>query len=301
MSEETSSGTPAEWDLTGLRERLTEQLHELAAEEGLDLPEKRLRRQVEEDEQCKRIIDGWQAMGGAERVAAWKSLLARTSAVCREPAPKCMRCGECCRRGSPTLHVQDLELVRSGALPLGSLMTLRAGEPVSSPFEKKPLRLQSERIKLREKPGTSECVFFDSQTELCSKYKSRPWQCRAQACWDPALALKLEEQPFLSRRDVAKEQETLCELIDEHDRRCSFDKLEQAFAELEKSKGASIEKLVELVAYEDHFREFVAQELGLPAASLHFFFGRGFSELVGLFGFEVEKGPDGSRTLKPID
>ena len=42
----------------------------------------------------------------------------------------CIRCGACCRSGSPTLHVEDVSLVIDGVIPIASLYTIRRGEVV---------------------------------------------------------------------------------------------------------------------------------------------------------------------------
>ncbi len=224
-----------------------------------------------------------------------------SGAAVRQQVSKCLRCGECCRRSSPSLHVQDLALLRAEKIPLDRFVTLRVGEPIFSPIENKVRFLKRERIKMKEKPGSHECVYLDAQSQACKLYQHRPWQCRAQSCWDPALAQALAEQAPLSRADVLAGAAPLIEVLREHDRRCSFEKLRAAFEQLKQSQGQSIDQVLELLAFEDHFRNFIADKLSLPAGSLDFFFGRSFEDRLGLFGFQVQIEADGSKILKPLE
>ena len=213
----------------------------------------------------------------------------------------CVLCGDCCRQGSPTLHDEDLEILAREVISRQQLVTLRKGEPVYSPYEEKPVYLREERIKIRERPGTRECVFLDAEKSRCTIYADRPVQCRAQACWDPAPAREVAARPCLTRRDLFRDAEVVLELLDEHDTRCSFEKLEGVFDRLHKSGGESIDEVIDTLAFEDHFRSFVAERLSLSEEVLELLFGRSFSSMVGLFGFRVEKKPDGTRMILPVE
>lgn len=217
--------------------------------------------------------------------------------VLREVLPTCVQCGECCRRGSPTLMLDDLEILQTGAIPWNRLVTLRRGEPVRSSFEDKPAILVDERIKLREKPGTRECVLYDETTRQCTVYSNRPMQCRAQACWDPQEARSLENELYLARRDIFKGVELVLDLMAEHDRRCAFDHLNAAFMRLAQNAESALDDVLQLVAFEDHFRSFFADQWKIPPDQLDLVFGRSFTELVSLFGFSVRTEGDGTRCL----
>jgi Fe-S-cluster containining protein len=195
--------------------------------------------------------------------------------------------------------MEDLELLRQGKVSWNALYTLRRGEPVRSPFEDKLFFLLDERIKIREKNGSRECALFDGANDLCTIYADRPTQCRAQACWDPSLAKQVAEQPYLTRRDIFQEVELLLDLMTEHDKRCAFDKLKAAFEALEKSKGENVDEVLELLAYEDHFRHFLGEQLKIPEDFLELVFGRSFADQVSVFGFKVVEEPDSTRCLVP--
>ena len=284
------------WGAEALRQNLFEQLRRLARREGLALTRKRVAHEVEQDSYCRRLLDRWQTPE-CNRQSTWQELVDCGTRACRNISPVCVRCGECCRSSSPILYSPDLLLVRKEEIPLRELITLRIDEPATSPFADKPFTLTAECVKVREKPGSSECVFFDSEEEQCSIHEHRPYQCQAQSCWDESGVEGLMSLKILTRRDLFAGVDALLEIMDDHDRRCSFGKLADAFEDLEKSKGANIDEVVDLIAYEDHFRHFAAERMNLPEDALDLFFGRSLSSRVRLFGFRVDHGTDGSRTL----
>jgi Fe-S-cluster containining protein len=291
--------SPAYWDEDTLHQKWKEFLQYSAGESEITTPVKRIQSQVERSTEYLEIIRGWRKMNGSARLSAWKRLLEAVESLVREILPACVQCGECCRKASPTLHEEDLELLQQGKIPWGQLVTLREGEPAYSPFDEKPFFLPSECIKLREKGGSSGCVFLDDQTSLCVIYQARPIQCRAQTCWDPAPARQVAKTPHLTRWAIFEEVELLSDIIAEHDQRCSFKKLSEAFAELAENKPGGLDRVLELMAYEDHFRHFFADRLNIPEDTLDLVFGRGFADLAPLFGFQVVTEPDGTRCLIP--
>jgi Fe-S-cluster containining protein len=290
---------PTQWDEEAFRRNWSEFLHMLVKENESALPFKRIQYQVEQSPIFQEVLVRWSGMSGAERLGAWKRLLQAAEEVSREVLPACVQCGTCCRKGSPTLQLEDLELLQTGRIQWNQLVTLRRGEPVKSPFDQKPFFLLDERIKIRERDNSEECIFFNDETSLCGMYSDRPIQCRAQACWDPAPAQDISKQPYLTRRDIFKSVDLLLEIILEHDQRCAFQKLNEAFTRLLETKGETIEEVLQILSYEDHFRSFVCEKLNVPSDQAELVFGRSFADLVPLFGFKVLDEPDGSRCLVP--
>jgi len=290
---------PATWDEERLLRTWIKHLKGLMDESEIVLPEKRIRFQAEQNVTFQETRQRWHKLGATERLNAWKRLLELSERIIQEVLPSCVQCGECCRKGSPTLQVEDLDLLRQEKIPWHELVTLRRGEPVRSPFQENLFFLLDERIKIREKAGTQECVFFDPEVDRCMVYADRPVQCRAQACWDPSVAKQVAEQPYLTRRDIFKGVELLTDLMKEHDQRCAFEKLNSAFRRLEESEGKDIDQVLELLAYEDHFRRFLAEQLKIPENTLELVFGRSFADMVPLFGFTIRMEPDGCRCLVP--
>lgn len=294
-----SSNHPSGWNVEQFRTNWFSFLESLVKENGSLVPSRRIRRQIEQDAYFLDIVAGWEGMNSGQRLSAWKRLLMCAEKASQEFLPACVQCGECCRKGSPTLQQDDLEILRSGRIPWNQLVTLKKGEPAFSPFTGKPFYLDEERIKIREKEGTGECVFLDGETDRCGIYADRPLQCRAQACWDPAPSKDLADQPFLRREHLFGNVEVLQEMIQEHDRRCGFDELAKAFEKLRETGGESIGDALRLLSFEEHFRHFVNEQFKVPPDNMELVFGRSLSSLVGLFGFRVVMEPDGTRCLTP--
>jgi Fe-S-cluster containining protein len=293
----STPSSPATWSEDQLLHNWSEHLDLLAQASACQVPLNRLKLQVEQDTVYQEILQRWFKMDSPQRLTAWKNLLECSIKHSQEVLPICVRCGDCCRKSSPTLHLEDLDLLRSGRIPWNRLLTLRRGEPVHSPFDEKVFFLVDERIKIRENTGTQECAFYDDTINECLVYENRPLQCRAQACWDGEPAKQMTEQPYLKRGDIFSDVELLQDLIAEHDRRCSFEKLQGAFNALAANEGQGLDAVLELLAYEEHFRQFLAEKLNIPADNLPLIFGRSYEDLVPLFGFRVEVEADGSKCL----
>jgi Fe-S-cluster containining protein len=292
-------GSPATWTASDFELRWQEHLESLAATGGTGLSPARVRFQAEQSPVFRETADNWDGLAAEQRVAAWKRLLEDCAQNTAEPLAVCVRCGDCCRRGSPTLELDDLELLREEQLPWSELTALRAGEPARSPLTGEPFYLEGERIKLRERPGTAECVFLDAETAECRIHPDRPLQCRAQACWEEPDPQRLVDAEYLTRRHILAGAEPLLELLDEHDRRCSFARLREVFEQLKLSGGTAVDPVLEVLAFDEHVREFAAEKLSLPSDTLDLVFGRSLASRLKLFGFRVELGADGTRTLLP--
>lgn len=291
--------SPAYWGEETLRKKWMDYLESSIRSGEITIPVKRFQRQIENTIDYRETMQDWNKMDGSARLNAWKRLLEALEKLAQEALPVCVQCGECCRKGSPTLHLEDLELLRLGNIPWSQLITLREGEPAYSPFDEQPFLVSSEYIKIREKRGSNSCVFLDDQTSQCRIYRDRPVQCRAQTCWDAAPAKQLSRLPYLTRNDIFGEVELLSDIITEHHLRCSFKKLSEAFASLAEGGDGTLDRVLEQLAYEDHYRHFFRERFNIPEDNLDFVFGRSFVDLAPLFGFRVVTEPDGSRCLIP--
>jgi Fe-S-cluster containining protein len=296
--DELSINHPSAWDIDRFRANWLLFVEALLKEEAnLLIPSRRIRWQIEQTPAFQEVVADWDNMEGSHRLDAWKRLLLAAEGACRTILPACFQCGECCRAGSPTLHLEDLVLLQSGKIPWDQLVTLRKGEPALSPFDGRPLVLPEDRIKVREKEGLRECVFLISETDRCSIYVDRPLQCRAQACWDPIPARETAELPFLLREHIFQGVDLMLEIIAEHETRCGFAVLSGAFEELSRSSGGNIQEVLRLLSYEEHFRQFVSDKFTIPAQNMELLFGRSFTRMTTLFGFKVAEEPDGTRCL----
>ena len=287
------------WDKDELTRRWARCLEELASSPGFDMPLKRLRFQVQEDPELDRVFSEWPELDGEAREEAWEALREVAARAAGEVLPMCVGTGDCCRKGSPALFEDDLELVKHEEIPWSHLVTLRSGERARAPETGEPFDLPAEHIKVREDPETGACVFYDDEGERCRIYVNRPLQCRAQACWDPEPGLELLEEARLSRSRLLEEVPVLRDLVLEHDRRWPFSALRDAMGTLESTTGEGVEGALRLLAEEASFREIVAEKMGIPAEVMDFLFGRSYTDLVALFGLQVVKEEDGSRVLRP--
>ncbi|MCP4678277.1 MAG: YkgJ family cysteine cluster protein [Deltaproteobacteria bacterium] len=299
MNANNTAVTPASWDKETLEKNWEDHIESLASKDKLGLSTTRLRFQAEQGSSYANARDQWADMDEEKRVQMWEHLLKTSEESTQEIMPVCVQCGECCLKGSPTLMVDDLEILREEKIRWSDLVTLRQGEPARSPFSGDVFYLTEERIKLREKKGTKTCVFFDEETHNCSIHLDRPIQCRAQACWDEENARALLDEEFMTRKHLLEGVEVLTDLLATHDKRCSFEKLRDAFEQLKQTEGKSVDEVIDVLAFEDHFRHFVAEKLDIPEDTLDLIFGRSLVERVRLFGFRVEVGEDGARTLLP--
>jgi hypothetical protein len=87
----------------------------------------------------------------------------------------------------------------------------------------------------------------------------------------------------------------LLEVMAEHESRCGFEGFSDAFEKL--TGGGSVQEVLGLLSYEEHFRVFVSDAFKIPAQNMELLFGRSFIQMTPLFGFKVLEEPDGSRRL----
>lgn len=211
-----------------------------------------------------------------------------------EPQISCRRCGVCCAKGGPALHLEDLPLLREGRIGLECLITLRRGELAWDQPAQELRPLDEELVKLRGVSANDwRCVFHEQRG--CGIYESRPAECRALACWDTSALEAMYARDRARRIDILTARSGLWPLIEEHERRCSLPELgELAALVLEDEEGSSAEKeLLELVAYDAALREAfsaraLAADSGLEQA-LEFFFGRSLASALALYGLSVRK------------
>jgi len=291
---------PGEWNEETLKNKFLEFMNELIKETQSNLPPKRIQYQVEQSVEYQEIRKQWNNLTPTERLNGWKQLLEKAEGALKNVLPTCVQCGECCRKGSPTLHLEDLELLQQGRIPWNRIFALRKGEPVRPPNEEnegKPYFLLDERIKIREKQDGQGCVFLDDTSDHCTIYADRPIQCRAQACWDPTESRELAKGVYLTRQDIFEKVELLMNIIIEHEKRCSFESLHKAFHQLQESEAKEVDSFLKLVAYEEHFRDFVSEQFHIPKEELELVLGRSFASLMPIFGLKVAEESDGTKCL----
>lgn len=217
----------------------------------------------------------------------------------------CQRCGECCRKGGPALHQEDLPLVQSGALPLEQLMTLRKGEPAYDQPAKKVLPLEQELVKIKGR-GTAKdrwtCVYYEQTAEeqgACGAYEARPMECRLLACWDTAPLEAIYNKGRITRKDILPQGSWTLDIIAEHERRCNVndavanaERLKETDAKNREHAEQARQTLLDMIQYDAALRVTLVEKLGdgpgQLGRALDFFLGRPLPEILAPLGVELQ-------------
>lgn len=182
----------------------------------------------------------------------------------------CTRCGTCCRKGGPAFHSEDVDLV--SRLGITNMVCLRRGELAYDPQVNAVRPLDVELIKIRGKGHSWECVFFDSEIQVCSIYEHRPIECRVLQCDDSVKIFDTIRKPHLNRSHIVRPNCVLWDCIIEHERLFPIEtavKLNQNM----KESSSSLELDV-FVRKELYFRRAFADRVQVADAELWPYFGR---------------------------
>lgn len=208
---------------------------------------------------------------------------------------ECTRCGTCCAKGGPALHMEDLELFEKGVFQRKDLMTFRRGELVRNNVTGQLEPLQQEIVKLsRRNPSTWTCCFFNVVDRLCFIYGDRPVECRTLDCWNPDALEDMYAESRVTRFDVVGKDTGLAELVNMHEEKCGYEFLGTIYEKMQEDPAAK-EEFLESVRFDMAFRKVVQEKAGVPAAEMEFLFGRTLAETVHMFGLrivETEHGPE---------
>jgi len=201
--------------------------------------------------------------------------------------PQCKRCGQCCRKGGPALHTQDLPLIQDGTIPLADIVTLRAGEWVFDQPAQQVVPLDGEMLKIKGRDGSWTCLYLSPESNLCGMYASRPAECEALFCEDTAPLQAMYGKDRLRRADLLPEGHPLLELMAEHDRRCAPARMEELAKGAREGDHEAGEALKEMVVYDLEMRRLVPQKSGMPAELNEFLFGRPLRVLLAAMNVKV--------------
>jgi Fe-S-cluster containining protein len=198
----------------------------------------------------------------------------------------CNQCGNCCKQGGPALHLEDLELVRSGKIPMSSLITLRKGELVNNP---KSGTIQPSSVELVKLIGTGRewnCCYYSDKIG-CTIYEDRPQACRVLKCWDTAEILSIVEKDTLTRLTLLEDGDPLIPVIKEHERLCSCKDLGGIYLNLKQLSRERKMEIEKLVRSDLHFRSRVIQDFDLKLNQELFYFGRPYFQLLQQLGIKI--------------
>jgi Fe-S-cluster containining protein len=230
----------------------------------------------------------------------WRQVRDRLLKAAYATRPHCIRCGTCCTEGSPTLIGDDLSLFTRDIVKPEHVFTIRQGELVYDNRTQQAAPAQHEAVKIRELLEKKACIFYEEGGKKCTIYECRPQQCRRQECWNAEAATAVSGTP-LTRQDLFEPIEDLWNVIQNHEERCSYSELSRSMVKLEATSGQTVEEVLELLRYDHHVREFIAERLGLPLQIMELFFGRPLRQTVEAYGLKVEEQPDGCFVLRPVE
>lgn len=213
---------------------------------------------------------------------------------------ECIRCGTCCKKGGPSFHLEDQELIEKGFIPAKYIYTIRKGERFYDNIKECLLPASSDILKLKGQKDSWTCVFFNEKNSDCTIYDHRPMECRTLKCWDTEDIEKIYAENRLTRKDLISSVEGLWELVESHQARCAYDILTRYVDALEKSsREKPLKGILDLIEYDINIRELVVQKAGLDPELTDFLFGRPITETLRIYGIKIKK-EEGEYILIPI-
>jgi hypothetical protein len=156
------------------------------------------------------------------------------------------------------------------------LYTLREGELAMDNVTGRLFPLADDIIKIKGQGQGWTCVFFDAAAKGCQIYASRPAECRVLKCWDPGQLAAMYTHDRLTRRDLIAGVEGLWELVLDHSRRVSHDRIQQLLATAG-PRGLDVDAdaaLMTMVRYDLSLREVLVEKGKARRDQLDFLFGR---------------------------
>lgn len=244
---------------------------------------------LETDPLYREAVGQWDGWPEGRRQRQWDALCRKMEQLAYSTRPYCRRCGECCRHGSPSLVREDLPVLKKGKISRLEVMTLRRGEIGFSSERQEPVLLEEERIKIKEKPGSSVCLFYEEGIRGCRIYPDRPFQCRLQACWNPERYQELAVHRFLNRKDLLSPEDPLWPLIESHERRCHWPYLQKALSRLRAGNTQAGEEILEAVLFDRQVRRQLRREQGIEPQYQWLLIGRPLEALLTAYGFPLEE------------
>lgn len=211
----------------------------------------------------------------------------------------CARCGTCCRKGGPGLHMQDAELYASGSLTKDDLLTLRKGERVRDNVRGGLTDLDHEIVRVRSGPDGKACRFYDPVEKGCDIYAHRPLECRVLKCWEPAGLLSMYDKDRAGRLDLISGGSALGELIREHEQRCGIPKVRELVSGIRSGVEEALKDLAAMVRFEASLRSGLQDSTGASDEALEFLFGRPLTRILPVYGLRVSQ-QDGMLTITPL-
>jgi len=211
----------------------------------------------------------------------------------------CRRCGTCCRKGGPALHVPDLHLFRGpDALDLSLVVTLRAGELAFDQPRGCLLPLTAEVLKLRGRADAANadrisggsgwaCPMLEQPGNACALYERRPAECRVLSCRDTAALAAMYEVARLTRAQLLPAGHGLLAVMAEHEALVPVARIAPLAAALSAGGQEALdaqEELTRMALADRAFRTGLAERAGIGPEYHDFFLGRDAATLFAAAG-----------------
>ena len=214
---------------------------------------------------------------------------------------ECRRCGTCCQKGGPALHIADQALVESGKIALKHLLTIRQGEPAYDNVNGTIAPAVTDIIKVDTcRKSASQCVFYDPRLKQCRIYDTRPSECQALNCRDTRKIEGIYSTARLTRRHLLSKVEGLWDLVREHQERCDYGFISELAMQLRQGRQPeqAQQQLLELIHYDETLRKSTVAHAGHTSQMLEFLFGRSLTFTVQMFQLKLSKTAQGSVLMQ---
>jgi hypothetical protein len=165
--------------------------------------------------------------------------------------------------------------VIQGVIHTRHLYTIRKGEFARDPVRGELIRVDGDIIKIKGLSASWTCRFLDEDANACRIYEDRPLECRQLECRDTARFEQVYRTGRLSRKDLLAGIQGLWELIEDHGRRCDYDRI-GPLRECRPNSGAGQVQRdrAETARYDAELRRLMVTQGGLEPEMLDFLLGR---------------------------
>lgn len=181
-------------------------------------------------------------------------------------------------------------LIEKGVIPSKYLYTVREGELARDNVKGCLLPVASDIIKIKGKEDSWTCIFFDRIKKICRIYDDRPLECRALKCWDTREIEQIYANSRLTRKDLISDAKGLWDLIEDHQKRCDYAKIQQLIEDLTSGKkNQARRKLLEIIQYDAEIRKLVVARGGMDTEMLDFLFGRPLTKTLKNYGLNLRQ------------
>ena len=201
-----------------------------------------------------------------------------------EKQNSCKCCGKCCLKGGPSFHQNDTHLINKGIIPAKNLYTIRPGELTFDNIQNKILPTKTDIIKIKGVGNSWTCVFFDIKQNTCTIYKNRPMECRILKCWDTKEISNFYSKNRVSRKDFLQNIDGLWEVIEDHNKKCSFFRIMEIS---HNSNNDSFDEILESIKYDINLRKMLIEKKMVNKNIIDFIIGRPIYKTISKYRLEI--------------